>query len=104
MSHIFGYGDQDPALLFTAFVFRPSGNASRFQSDQYSQMVDAARRETDPAKRLGLYRQIAVFLQDATFELPIANAISLYAVRSNVQGFARQPLAGPPILEDIWLS
>jgi ABC-type transport system substrate-binding protein len=67
-------------------------------------MVDAARRETDPAKRLGLYRQIAVFLQDAAFELPIANAISPYGVRSNVQGLARQPLAGAPILEDIWLS
>jgi peptide/nickel transport system substrate-binding protein len=104
MTHIFGYGDQDPALQFTAFVFRPSGNASRFQSDLYSQMVDAARRERDPARRLGLYRQIAVFLQDAAFELPIANAISPYGVRSNVQGIARQPLAGAPILEDIWLS
>ena len=104
MTHIFGYGDQDPALQFTAFVFRPSGNASRFQSDQYSQLVDTARREPDRARRVALYRQIAVFLQDAAFELPIANAISPYGVRSNVHGFTRQPAAGAPIVEDIWLS
>ncbi len=104
ITHEYGYGDQDPAMQFTAFVFRPSGNASRFQSDQYGQMVDAARREPDWNRRLALYRQIAVFLKDAAFVLPIANGIYPFGLRSNVKGLARQPLAGAPILEDIWFS
>ena len=54
INHAYAYGDQDPAMQFTAFVFRPTGNASRFQSDQYQQMVDAARREPDWTKRLSM--------------------------------------------------
>jgi ABC-type transport system substrate-binding protein len=67
-------------------------------------MVDAARRETDWNKRLALYRRIAVFLKDEAFEMPIANPVYPFGLRSNVHGFARQPNAGAPILEDIWLS
>jgi ABC-type transport system substrate-binding protein len=102
-NHIYGSGDQDPALQFTAFVFRPQGNSSRFQSDEYSHMVDAASRAPDWNARLGLYRQIGAFVKDAAFVLPIANSVLTWGVRKNVQGFSRQS-PGYPILEDIWLS
>jgi ABC-type transport system substrate-binding protein len=91
-------------MQFTAFVFRPDGNASRFESDRYRQLVDAARAEQDWDKRLGLYRQIATLVKDEAFVLPIANNISAYGLRSNVQGFSRQPLQPSPLLEDIWLT
>ena len=67
-------------------------------------MVDAARRERDWNKRISLYRQIAVFLKDAAFVVPIANGSFPFGLRSNVLGFARLPSAAAPILEDIWLS
>ena len=61
-------------------------------------------REVDPTARLQLYRKIAVYLRDRAFVLPIANAIYPFGLRSKVQGFARMPIAGSPMLEDIWLS
>jgi peptide/nickel transport system substrate-binding protein len=103
-NHIYAYGDQDPAMQFTAFVFRPRGNDSRFQSDEYSRLVDAASRAPDWTTRLGLYRQIATFVKDAAFILPIANSVNLWGLRKNVQGFSRQPIGPYPVLEDIWLS
>jgi ABC-type transport system substrate-binding protein len=104
-NHIYAYGDQDPAMQFTAFVFRPQGNDSRFQSDEYSRLVDAASRATDWSARLGLYRQLGAFVKDAAFVLPIANSVYPWGLRENVHSFQdRTGNAGYPILEDIWLS
>jgi ABC-type transport system substrate-binding protein len=91
-------------LQFTAFVFRPSGNATHFTSDEYATLVNAARRERDFDKRMAMYRQIALFVKDAAFILPVANAVYTFGLRANVHGFARQPTAGSPVLEDITLS
>jgi len=90
-NHTYAFGDQDPAMQFTAFVFRPDGNASRFQSDQYRQIVDMARREPDWDKRLALYRQIATFVKDEAFVLPIANGVATYGLRWNVRVFRGSP-------------
>jgi len=101
---VYTYADVDPAMAFTAFPFRPNGNASRFQSGEYTLLVDSARRETDAGKRLALYRQIATFVKDQAFVLPLANQVVAYGMRSNVHGFARQPLFVNPALEDVWLG
>jgi hypothetical protein len=45
------------------FSLRQSGNASRFQSDEYMAMVDAARPEPDGITRIALYRQIEAFVK-----------------------------------------
>jgi peptide/nickel transport system substrate-binding protein len=104
LSQVYGYTDSDPAMAFTAFPFRPTGNAGRFQSDEYIRFVDAARREPDPDKRLSLYRQIATFVKDEAFVLPLANYGSCYGTRSNVNGVARQAVTAVPAMEDVWLS
>ena len=96
--------DVDPAMLFTTFSWRPDANGSRFHSDQYSQLVTTARQEPDWNKRLALYRQIAALVKDEAFVLPVANAISVWGVQSNVQGLVRQPIGPYPNLEDIWLA
>jgi ABC-type transport system substrate-binding protein len=90
-------------MAFTAFPFRSNGNASRFQSDEYTSLVDSARREPDPEKRLGLYRQIATLVKDQAFVLPLANYVAVYGMRSNVKVVSRQPSAPYPAVEDIWL-
>jgi peptide/nickel transport system substrate-binding protein len=100
--YAYAYADVDPALAFTNFAFRSSGNASRFHSDQYTEMVDAARREPDSEKRIALYRQIGAYVKDQAFVLPLANSIVAYAMRSSVHGFVRQPLFTVPVPEDLW--
>jgi ABC-type transport system substrate-binding protein len=103
-SYAYAYADADPAMAFTSFPFRPHNNASHFQSDEYSMMVDAARREPDPTKRIALYRGIATYLKDQAFVLPLANSTVALAMRANVHGFIRQPLFTVPVLEEIWLA
>jgi ABC-type transport system substrate-binding protein len=66
--------------------------------------VDSARREPEPDQRLALYRQIATFVKDQAFVLPLANNVAVYAMRSNVNGVVRQPLQSYPALEDLWLA
>jgi ABC-type transport system substrate-binding protein len=104
MNHSYAYGDQDPAMQFTAFVLRPEANASLFESDEYVRRVDAARRELDWDKRMGLYHAIARFLKEEAFLLPVANRIVPWGVRANVHGISRQPLQGNPVLEDLWVA
>jgi peptide/nickel transport system substrate-binding protein len=104
INHAYSYGDQDPAMQFTAFVLRPEGNASRFTSDEYVQLVTRARREPDWNKRKSIYRDIAVFLKNEAFLLPIANSVNPWGMRSNVHGVVRQPLVGEPSLAELWLS
>lgn len=98
--------DSDPAMAFPALVFRPEGNASRFRSDEYSQLVSTARLEPELNKRLTLYRQIAQIVQDEAFVLPVGNTVVPYAMRSNVQGFGVLPGAAAysPVYENIWLA
>ena len=104
MTHGFGSGDGDPAFQFSAFMFRPVGNTTRFQSDAYTSMVTAARRESDFDKRMSLYRQLALFIKDAAFVLPIANIVYSFGLRKTVHGFERQAIAGAPNLENLWLA
>jgi peptide/nickel transport system substrate-binding protein len=104
INHVYSYGDQDPAMLFTAFVLRPDGNASRFSSDEYSMLVSRAREERDWAQRVSLYRRIAMLVKKEAFLLPIANYVNSWGVHANVQGVVRLPLTGAPSLAEVWLS
>jgi peptide/nickel transport system substrate-binding protein len=97
----YAYATQDPAMIFTAIPFRTTGNAAHFESDEYRGMADAARREPDWEKRLGLYRQIAAFVKNEAFVLPVANAVTPWAHRSSVRGVVGDPFSSAPFLEGI---
>jgi peptide/nickel transport system substrate-binding protein len=103
---LYAYGDQDPALLFTAPPFRPVGNSTRFDSNEYRNLVAAARREPDWDKRLGLYRQIATFVKDQAFVLPLATRVVPWVTRSNVHGVSSSKGTSPatPLLEGMWVD
>jgi peptide/nickel transport system substrate-binding protein len=100
----YSFGDADPALLFTAPPFRTTGNSTRFQSDQYKHMVDSAQIEPDTAKRIAMYREIARFVKDQAFELPLAPAFLAFAHRSNVHGITRAQFTSAPLLREIWIA
>src|SRR5262249_26434832 len=96
-------GDQDPAMQFTAFVLRPDGNASRFESAEYRRLVELARTESDWLQRLAMYRAIATLIKNEAFLLPIAKSINVWGVRNNRQGVTRQPLVGDPSLAETYV-
>lgn len=97
----YAYANQDPAMIFTAFPFRTTGNAAHFESDEYRGLVDAARREPGWEKRLALYRQISAFVRNEAFVLPVANAVTPWAHLSTVQGLTGDPFSSAPFLEGI---
>jgi peptide/nickel transport system substrate-binding protein len=103
---IYAFADSDPAMLFTALVFRPDGNVTHFHSDQYSQLISSARAEPEWTKRMALYRRVAQLVKDESFVLPVCNGVLPYAMQSNVQGFGFTPGTGayPIVYEDIWLA
>ncbi len=104
--HSYAYADSDPAMAFTAVVFRPVDNVTRFRSEQYSDMISTAHAETDPTRRIADYRKIAEFVKDQAFLLPVTNPVAPFALRSNVHGFRHLPggSALAPVYEDIWLA
>jgi peptide/nickel transport system substrate-binding protein len=106
LQHSYAYADSDPALAFTATVFRPDGNVTHFKSDEYTRLVTAAKEEPDWNKRLVVYRQITQIVKDEAFLVPVSRTVTPYAMRKNVQGFRSLPATSSVavVLEDIWLA
>jgi ABC-type transport system substrate-binding protein len=67
-------------------------------------MVDSAQREPDYDKRIAMYRQIAGFVKDQAFELPLTASFTAFAQRSNVRGITRAPFSSSPWLSEIWMG
>ena len=101
ITNSYAYASQDPAMIFTAFPFRTTGNAGHFESDEYRGLADAARREPSWEKRVGLYRQIGALVKNEAFVLPVANAVTPWAHLSTVQGLTGDPFSSAPFLEGI---
>jgi peptide/nickel transport system substrate-binding protein len=101
LTNSYAYANQDPAMIFTAFPFRPTGNAAHFESEEYRGLADVARREPNWEKRLGLYRRIALLVKNEAFALPVANAVTPWAHLSHVKGVAGDPFSSAPFLEGI---
>jgi ABC-type transport system substrate-binding protein len=100
LANTYGFNDLDPALLFSALPFRTRGNSTRFQSDAYSMRVDSALREPDAEKRVDEYRDIARFVHDQAFVLPLADQVLGYGVKIGITGLAFST-AGEPLFADV---
>ncbi|WP_432877617.1 ABC transporter substrate-binding protein [Kribbella sp. CA-245084] len=72
LAHAYNFGNSDPALLFTAFPFRPVGNASRYDNKDYQSIVSAAAVDLDPNARISKYQAIDQFVQQQAFMFPVA--------------------------------
>lgn len=69
---IYGNTGADPALAFTSGNFRLNANLPGFSSPEYSAFEEAGRLEADPAKRIGIYRNLNKYMQEQAFALPFA--------------------------------
>lgn len=104
MMHTFGRSNTDPdTLLKGAIVWRAKNNVSKFESPEYTQLVDEAGSTVDPEQRKSLYQKIAEIMLDECWTIPVAAAPLPYAYTKKLQGFAydRQ---GDPIPLNMWLS
>jgi peptide/nickel transport system substrate-binding protein len=66
-------------------------NISFWKHDGYHELMQAARRETDLARRAQIYRQAQELIFEECPMVPLAHAESLLALRANVTGFLFQP-------------
>jgi peptide/nickel transport system substrate-binding protein len=104
INHIYSYADSDPAMVFTGFALRPEGNPTRFESAEYVQMVNAGEAESNWDKRVAIYRQIAQFVRDQAFILPLADRMIPWGRRSNVLGLTKQSTQPYPLFDEVWMS
>jgi len=72
--------DKDTATLGSAL------NICFWKNDAYHDLVVAARRESDPAKRAVLYRKAQEIIAEEVPMVPLAHAPAMMACRANVEG------------------
>jgi peptide/nickel transport system substrate-binding protein len=89
--------DYPDADMFTWFWFYSkngglAGNRSFYVNPQMDRLVVAQRQETDPAKRLALFRQIQkIAVEDAVY-VYLHQAIYRIPMRDRVQGYVYNPM------------
>jgi peptide/nickel transport system substrate-binding protein len=102
--HEYGRGNRDPDTLFEAAgAWYTKDGMTTFTSPDYVRMVREAGASLDPAKRRRLYDQLARYLADQAFTIPISPNYTLSAIRPAVQGMIVNS-DGMPILEGAWLN
>lgn len=95
------WGVFDPAVFFIGPSFAPN-NLQDFTDPEYLKMLDNAQAETDPAKRMEMYKEINRYLADQSFIIPIATRPYIYVVRPEIAGFRLDPF-GMAIYSDVRL-
>lgn len=76
------FPDTDPAINFGNRDLVAADNSQHFTSSQYTQLLQAAAQETDPAKRQTDYKAVGQFLQQQMVIIPLATASSVEAAYS----------------------
>ncbi|CAH1656105.1 MULTISPECIES: ABC transporter substrate-binding protein [unclassified Chelatococcus] len=68
----------------TTSYYEPGGSSNAFDSDELKKLVNAARYETDPAKRLDLYRQITKIGSDEALFIFLIQTADIYGLSKRV--------------------
>ena len=99
----------DPSGLFEgAACCRPFRNFAGITDNTtwfpgYKQVIEAARKELDQAKRKTLYDQAIDTMMDQAWTIPIAWYQTIYALKDRIQGFETIDSDGQMYLHDVWL-
>ncbi len=86
------YGDPDNFLYYH---FGPGGtkDIGDWQNPEVFQLLEAARKESDVAKREQMYSQVEKIVFDETVRIPIVHSEPLLAQRANLAGWQPSPFA-----------
>jgi peptide/nickel transport system substrate-binding protein len=74
-------------------------NWSCVKDAKLDKLLEEGRRESDPAKRRGIYLQIEKLAIDEALTVPLVDELSVWAFRSNVQG-VKYNFNAYPVLSD----
>jgi peptide/nickel transport system substrate-binding protein len=89
--------------LSTDRVYDPKTNISGYQSDAYSQLVDAASTEADPARLGQVVSQVNDLLLDESFAMPLAPTYPTTLMRGTVRGGENTLFSGFQYA-NVWLA
>jgi len=79
------------SFYLTTFPVRVTGNASKYTSPEYTDIVNKMQVETDPAKLKALYDQANKLMLDESFNMPYCQAPQGWVLAKSVKGFAYDP-------------
>jgi peptide/nickel transport system substrate-binding protein len=82
-----GDGDYNQYNLFHSASQGPAGNHFYYSNPEVDQKIEAARKESDEAKRLKLYEEVMQKEIDEAVYIPIRNYEHIAAHSKNVSGF-----------------
>jgi peptide/nickel transport system substrate-binding protein len=99
-----GFGGQDATSGLQTGAFGAANAFTNFKDETYSQLVQAAGSEIDPAKRKLLYAQINDIILDQSFTNNVSSYLAVSVATAKVHGLQRAPTGGGPILVDTWLE
>jgi peptide/nickel transport system substrate-binding protein len=99
-----GNADLTPVTFYlTTFPVRVTGNASKYTSPTYTDLVNKMQVETDAVKLKALYDQVTALMLDESFNMPYCRSPGGFVLRKSVQDFAIDP-SGYVYLEGVWLN
>ncbi len=102
--HGYGRANRDPAtLLTTTSIFRPANNFAKYQSDEYTKLVNDINTTIDPVARKKLFADLDKLMLDQMWLVSIAPNFLAYAHASDVKGL-QVNLDGMPFLDKVWIS
>jgi ABC-type transport system substrate-binding protein len=90
-------------LPVIARLWKSEVNQAGFKSERYSQLVQSAATEVDPAKQKQNFSEWNDIVLDESAVAPITTAPQLMIARKNVNG-TRMDLAWAYDFRDVWLS
>ncbi|MDX5474925.1 MAG: glutathione ABC transporter substrate-binding protein [Bacillaceae bacterium] len=82
-----GDGDYNQYNLFHSASQGPAGNHFYYSNQQVDKLIEAARQETDEAKRLQLYETVMQLELDDAVYIPIRNYEHMAVHSNNVKGY-----------------
>lgn len=86
-------GDPDnfTYTLFHSQSFGASGNTSFYSNEELDKMIESARSEQIPRRRIELYQKIEKMIVDNALWVFLSHGVDCYAVRKNIKGFVVDP-------------
>ncbi|MEO0129713.1 MAG: ABC transporter substrate-binding protein [candidate division WOR-3 bacterium] len=86
-------GDPDNFVytLFHSKNFGASGNTSFYANEELDKLIESARAEQIPRRRIELYQKIENFVVENALWVFVSHGVDCYAVQKNIKGFTVDP-------------
>lgn len=86
-------GDPDnfTYTLFHSHSFGASGNTSFYSNEELDKMIESARSEQLPRRRIEIYQKIEKMIVDNALWVFLSHGVDCYAVKKDIKGFVVDP-------------